>query len=350
VLHLFLRGYWVALVGLHSVYPDGIRWERLKLGPRYDEASRAAVGGIPDRIEIADNRATRVFAVGFGLAMAMLIPIAVVALLLAVTYCAEWLDMDVRIAQAIFWIVLGLQFAPLLLAVAIDRHLGARFVADRPAARWLRRLFGFYLRLGFGRAGNPLLAVYTSQLGRARAALVMTGLMVPGMLLAVASLIGSRVDLAGVSFPGLPSARSESASRLDPARYDSLRGDASLDLQPYIADPVASGPYLRLFVPYQPRRHNAALRRSCPDALAAVRGGDAEPALACLARLHALQIDGKTLDVAFLASSDPRTHQRGMLAMIPVAGLAEGRHDLVLRAAPRTDATPAPLVHIPFWK
>ena len=27
VVHLALRGYWIALVGLSSVYPDGIRWE-----------------------------------------------------------------------------------------------------------------------------------------------------------------------------------------------------------------------------------------------------------------------------------------------------------------------------------
>ena len=30
-LHLLLRAYWIALVGMHSVYPDGIRWERLRL-------------------------------------------------------------------------------------------------------------------------------------------------------------------------------------------------------------------------------------------------------------------------------------------------------------------------------
>ena len=32
-LHLLLRAQWIALVGMHSVFPQGIRLERMKMGP-----------------------------------------------------------------------------------------------------------------------------------------------------------------------------------------------------------------------------------------------------------------------------------------------------------------------------
>src|SRR3954470_4301452 len=33
VVHLVTRAYWVALMGLHSVFPRGIKWDELKVGP-----------------------------------------------------------------------------------------------------------------------------------------------------------------------------------------------------------------------------------------------------------------------------------------------------------------------------
>jgi hypothetical protein len=149
----------------------------------------------------------------------------------------------------------------------------------------------------------------------------------------------------------LPSERSESAARLDPNRYDSLRGEATLDPQPFIADPVVGGPYLKLFVPYIPRRHNAAMARSCPEALPNVNA-DGEAALACLARLQPLTLDGKAITVPWLATRDPKSGQRGMVVMIAVAGLAEGRHELSLMPVPRAEASTAPVkaIRIPFWK
>ena len=39
VMHLFMRGYWIALVGMNSVYPKGIQWEKVKgFGPIYKES------------------------------------------------------------------------------------------------------------------------------------------------------------------------------------------------------------------------------------------------------------------------------------------------------------------------
>ena len=64
VLHLLLRARWIALVGMHSVYPKGILLEKLRMGPIQNEVERELDQPIPERIERADNLATTVFAIG----------------------------------------------------------------------------------------------------------------------------------------------------------------------------------------------------------------------------------------------------------------------------------------------
>jgi len=40
-IHLLMRAHWIALVGMHSIYPDGVRWDKLRIGPVQREHERA---------------------------------------------------------------------------------------------------------------------------------------------------------------------------------------------------------------------------------------------------------------------------------------------------------------------
>lgn len=68
VAHLLLRARWIAQVGMHSVHPDGIRWERLRLGPIQRAVDEKQYGSAAASIDRADNLATTVFAIGVMLA------------------------------------------------------------------------------------------------------------------------------------------------------------------------------------------------------------------------------------------------------------------------------------------
>ena len=89
IVHLCLRGYWVALVGMNSVYPGGVRWDRLRMGP-IARRSSAAGPGMDAAIEIADNRATRVFGTGVGLAMFMMLLAVIMAIIVITSLLAHW--------------------------------------------------------------------------------------------------------------------------------------------------------------------------------------------------------------------------------------------------------------------
>ena len=64
VTHLFLRGYWIALLGLESVWSDGWNWDRLTIGPFTREHLQRRVTSLSAAINRADDRASVIFAAG----------------------------------------------------------------------------------------------------------------------------------------------------------------------------------------------------------------------------------------------------------------------------------------------
>src|SRR5690606_17387470 len=68
-MHLMLRAQWIALVGVHSVYPQGIRLDRLRMGPIQRSIETERQGTTEAAIERADNRSSVAFAIGVSVAL-----------------------------------------------------------------------------------------------------------------------------------------------------------------------------------------------------------------------------------------------------------------------------------------
>jgi hypothetical protein len=350
LLHLFLRGYWVALVGMSSVYPGGIRWEKLRMSPIALARNLREFGSMPEAIERADNRATRVFGTGFGFAMVM----AIFAGLVALTLVGGVL-VDAALGAGHLGYVLGAVIAlfvlPWMLATTIDRAKGAELAPDSWLARALGAVFSTYARAGMGRRSNTLISLFASNEGRLRAVATAMLLVLPVVLglMVQSTLARGRLPLG--LFVGLSTEDAFSGSTSAAAFYDTPGMDRTVFLpMPHIPSRVATGEYLELFVPFIPRLHGPALERACP---AATPAGKIQARLQCLARLSDIRIDGVRLDVQFDATSDAATGQPGMLAMLPVGKLPPGRHELSLNSPGRDGGDPARpqrRFRIPFWK
>lgn len=355
IVHLCLRGYWIALVGLSSVYPGGVRWDylRSRTGPNAFAATLEQFGDLPAAIERADNRGSLVFGVGFGLALAMVVPIVIVLVVMGVMWlCESITGPDPRLIWIGFALFLVIAM-PYALILVWDKYRGDRIAAGGREARLLYGSLRFLHRIGMGRSSNPLLLLFASNAGSRQATLVMTIAMTLLFGATFLQAVGDRFGWSGGSYVGLPDDLRYAERVVLPVHYASQRGDAPvLAPVPTIPDPVVRGPYLRLFVPYFPQRHAHAMRRECPEALR--DDADARTRLDCFAALHAIAIDGEAVTVPFDAAEDPATGQRGGLAMIPVGALAEGRHELTIMPPQRerraADAPPPKPFRIPFWR
>jgi hypothetical protein len=351
VAHLALRAYWIALVGLHSVYPGGLRWEKLRVGVVLRAALEPITPPVPARIEAADNRASRVFALGLSIALILLVPTVVVSLGILLTLglrAAGGGDVGPRVLLG----TLTAFFLPFLLAMLVDRVAGRRLAQGGLPARALGRVFRVYDKVGFGAASNPLMALFQSHEGAARTLAVVFAVMFSVFGVVFWQFTAAMGEADYGDFAGLPDDQPGALEAALPGHYASQRPADQVALLPYLPDRVVRGPYVELFVPYLPRRHAPAMRASCGEAVAVVDGGGPPAAaLSCLASILDLRLDGEALAVPLLASQDPLTGMRGVLAMIPAGGLAPGRHELTVRRPPRRgrsdDQRP---FRIPFWR
>jgi hypothetical protein len=351
--HLLLRAQWIALVGMHSVYPDGVRLDRLKMGPLQREIEQAQPGSTAHAIERADNRASVVFAIGVSVALIIgTMCIAFCGVLLLATPVARALGLDLDPAT-LFAAACAIFMLPFLLASSLDQMLGKRLRRGSLACRATEATLRFYTRLGMGRRNNHIIAILASNGGERKMMALVIGVMLVAILGVCVAYVFMRGNQRLGSYAQFPHS---DAMAIDPAHYDNRRDPARDPAVPYVQSEVVAGPYLEVVVPYRPERDDQAMHASCArrsagledEALAAAR-------LACLSALHPVSMDGKPLpDLRYEIASDPRTDRPALLAMIDVRDLPRGRHELRVAHPPRSDRGPDKddPGHdlIPFWR
>lgn len=356
VLHLLLRARWIALVGMHSVHPQGILLDKLRLGPIQKALERERETPMPARIKRADNLATTVFAIGVMLATMLLVTAAGATALYALgvliaTLSGGWIDASLAMLAIFALITL-----PFIVLVQLDRRKGAHWLPGSWRHRAVSAGFRGYARIGFSHGSNPEMSLLSTNRGGSRKAILLTtSVMFVALASAGISLaLQKHPDWLG-SYAWFPKSTTR---QLDSAHYDDQRNPARDSATPYVQSAVIVGPYLKLVIPYRPLRDDAAMRSTCPSTDAG-RTGDAlaSARLACLQALHGVVLDGKPLaSLRYEIASDPRTDRPALLAMIDVRSLPPGRHELRIAHPPRSDQTPGDdnpdpgFDVIPFWR
>jgi len=371
LVHLTARAYWVALVGISSVYPEGIRWDRYSGGPISKRELQRQIPSFAGLVERADNAASLVFAFGLLMVMSALLGAAVAlpALGAAILLAETVLD-DVPV-HLLLGAMLALALLPLVGIGLTDKLLGRASRGERPPPGWFERLATRFQRLAINRLPAPLMLMLATNQGNKRAysLFFLALLLMMGLLLADLALRNG--DARGIGYDFLPRADAPGvyARNYRDRRVDPLAAWSAPTLQSL----VVGDDWLQLLVPYDPERHEPVVEHDCgldaPGLASDLAHSAGDPARAaaetalldCLARHLRIGLDGaplEGLDLAF--SEDPGTGLPALLAMLPVAGLAPGRHEVTVARLPdmRQRQDPEALeklrqagpVRIPFWR
>jgi hypothetical protein len=332
-LHLLLRAHWIALVGMHSIYPDGVLWERLRMGPIQRGLERRRTPAPTDAIDRADNRATTVFAIGVMLATVLLSISAIVfAGYAIVIHAGRVLGLHAEPASIFAACAMGL-LLPFVASSLLDRHFGHRLAPDGVPARILAWIMSWYSRVGMGRWSGAMRLVASHE-GERGLMLVTVLVFAIASISAISSFKMLKDPERAGDYAAFP-AFANGSRTIDASHYDDERDFAHDPPTSYIQSATVLGPYLRLTVPYDPKRDAAAMRAcavpaGADDAIAAAR-------LDCLQSLHAVALDGKPLaNLQYQAGSDARTDRPALVAMIDVRGMAPGRHELQVAHPPKS--------------
>jgi hypothetical protein len=358
-VHLMLRAYWVAMVGIDSVFPAGLRIDQVRAGPIAKALLLERWQDMAAAIERADNRATIVFAVGVSMAM-VLIPVSMTVLLMfALSYAIAWAMGDVSLVSSVMVAVMAAWFLPFMLVTLVDKQWGARLVPGSRGRRACMAVQRFYSRVGMGRDFNPMVTIFSSNIGERKGTVIVFVVLLVAMLSGTAGLALSQQTLGVGSYGYFPDVRRGIPASSHGRHYASAQGAGFAPAVPFIPDLVATGHYLRLVVPYVPNAHGHLLGQ-CDAALPEAGDGIVserdrrEKLLRCLADGFTVSLDGTPITLTPEWYTDPGRDLRGLLYMVPIRGLAQGRHELHVLPRPGTQPEegedPEQPFVIPFWR
>ena len=367
VLHLATRGYWVGLVGLHSVFPSGVRWDQLKYGPVMRNLIRERLPSLPPIAARLDNFCSALFSFGFLLVLALAISLLLAAFAGGIAYLVSVVFFDGQRTLAAFYVVMLLLGVIPATAMLIDRRFGGRIDPATPRGRALRRAaVVYYWSTGLPVYGPIMLTLLSNMRRRTFLTVLYTTMF--GILVFITArflIVRGGLGINNYAYVAQPDALSVNSNYYESQR----RAEDVLPRTPTIQSDVIRDPYVRLFIPYWPERHNRAITAACPDVqplrpLGINRDGpDDDPVpdsaatavLRCLAKLHPVAVNGaviENLDLRFY--THPVSSSRGVVAYIPTAELPRGRNVITVPQVARarrggTPAEPSRPHVITFW-
>ncbi len=362
--HFLLRGLWVAIMGLRSVYPAGVQRDKLDQGVVYRKFYENRLMTL-DEIEV---RVDRVAASIFAFVFLFLMMFAVMFLWAAVAWMLAFVVTKVtgtdRYVMPTMIGIFAIYLLPQMFASWADRKSKEGTLSpgtERLALRGAR--FMHYTTFNFLYA--PVFFTFASHTSRRRISIILVSFMYAMIAMFMVSTFSSRGVIGYDSYIYYPAQAREHQVRA--VHYDNLRDPDRPAEEPAIQSDVIEGDYLRLFVPYDAREDNKRLRALCPQ-VAPLRSEGffftrrklklPEARVAelsrCFDRLYTITLDEKPLaNPGFVYYRHPSGSVAGRLALIPMARLAPGRHMLAVRHTPLPGVKKdeeADEFFIPFWR
>jgi hypothetical protein len=366
VLHLIARGFWIGLLGLESVYPEGIRWSELrKMAPATKEHYRQRVRPLAAAVERVDDLCSLVFSFGFLVGFTFFYFAAVFLFAAVVAMLVEIVSSGAISAVVVFWLTAGGVLAVQVLSERLDHVVGSRLRPDGLLSRCNRLLIRVGYSISLMRCIGTIQLTLYSNVKPAIVVVLTLGVMTTLAVFQVGAVLVSERLVRVDSLRYFPDDLSQHG--LDPNHYRNLRSPKGLEpTVPTVASELVVDPYVKLFIPYYPRRHNPLLTTACPELEPLSSEGfqigsgpdldehDVRSAAACLGSLFQVSLDGKRLsELHFDFAVDRDTGLKGVVSFVPVMTLAHGRHELEVLVPSRDapdDRDADPVRHvIPFW-
>lgn len=314
IAHIASRAYWIGLVGLHSVFPEGIDGKKLKLGFHLSQILKEENSDATAKIERIDNLSTIVFAVGIGLVFTFAPIVIGVFLTLCISAAIEYFNPGSDVSTYLFlaYGILALVFSVLI--TFIDTRIAYRLRNVRWLNGTLRFLTNISWRLGMNSVGNGLTAYLFAAQKRPFITKAFMG------VCAILAML-----LAGITAPelNLPSVPNGQVNQISNDHYADLRQEAPhISLRPFISSRVQTGPYLEVTLPFPSRRPPSTVE-------ACTKSRYASDTAACLMQTQLL-LDGKPLNADWLEQVAVSHKSTSLTALVDIRKLPEGPHHLMV--------------------
>ena len=342
VVHLMARAYWVGLIGLRTVFPDGINWSKTPgLGPLSRQYYRDTLPDLDSVIQNTDRLASSLFAVISMLTLSVLWfgTILVIVLVAAGAIGARFGLTNTGMGVATVALLIVFLGVPILLYL-LDAQLASRVPRFRDS-RFFAGLVRFLRRItGLAYPQRLVLPVQLTLQSNTRPVAIFVALTLSiVVIVAVGNLRAAawrNFTLSG-EFAYLDAAMVQEGFRS--TYYEDMSSPIDrLRAWPRVDSFNQSGSFVRLFLPYQPLRDNLVLNQFCSGA------DEAPERVACLRQLWTVSIEGQPVSMAnFETAERADLGMRGLIGVVPLGGLEPGLRRLEVVWNPNAAEEGAPL-------
>ncbi len=342
--HVAARAYWVGLIGLDSVFPNGVKWDsNSQYGPISRSLLRDRLPTLPQTIASLDNFCSVIFGFAFAMVFLLLYTTFIFLIATALAWIVSTVFPRVGLQHALMPILMILAVYPPIL-IALDKHAG--FAPDSTPSRVIRQFMRFSIIRVLSVVGAGFLILMTNlPKRRIRPVIILVTLVTLGAVAGQAYM--RRTGLSSIGQWFIPSERP--ASSVDYQYYEDRASDDDPRV-PRIQSDVITQPYVRLVIPYYARRDNDAIKDACPGItpkqLESDEGHDPDPratdaVLQCVAKIRDVTVDNASVRATdFRFYRDPRTGLNGFVTYIPTAALTRGAHVIAIKQTPREEDDP----------
>lgn len=362
VVHLAMRAFWVAVVGLQAAYPEGIRYDKIpNVPPSLQRHQQQRFGDLESYTVRLDRLCNQLLAFTFLVGM-MGISLGVVY---ATVFGLAQVSRSFMPESLAKQLLLG-AFVVFMSFISIYGLLVKKFQQNPDLdEKYGTRLSGVYAGLMavmtpvFYKPMNYLSLTFFSNLEKRRM-YVMVALVTTFVMVSVVVIFGEKMgslrsrhlfEFRDFYTSGTPE------TELLANRYDNMR-ESPIDIPPVsIPSDVLEGPFLQVFVAY-PKQLDAGLQRHCPAAPAVDSlSGSAKRAvldqwkLDCMGSFFRVYVnDSLYARPDWVFHQKPGAMTRGLAAYLPAEGFRKGKNMVTVKIP---DAVkPDSLVvfgAIPFW-
>lgn len=363
VTHFILRAFWVGLLGLRAVFPEGIRYDKLpKLNEQLRERLSRRLGDSDDYIIKLDKWGNQLFSIAFvfvlfsiGISLVYILAFGVVALVRNVDpmHYQQW-------RRPVYYAFLSLT----LLYLGAIIVLSQRSIREHP--RWAKlyvRLVGLteIIYMGLYKPINHILLVFLSYVSYQRYMVIMSFTAILFMVVTLFLFTQKLTSLRGLPLMEQRSYFSQGSEsyQLIPEHYDNLRPEGTATNSVSIQADVIKESFVKLYIAY-PKSLDADLQLVCPptplpktNTNSARRAAQDSLNLLCLKRYFQVRInDTIQPQVDFLYSIAAVSNAKGLVSYLPTHACRLGKNTLTINTI---NPDSLPKIHyktyatVPFW-
>ncbi len=367
VVHLLLRGFWIGTIGLRSVQ-DRIDFDGLKYSPFFTDLLRKRVLTLDKLVTTLDEICSVIFSFSF-LSIWMLISFGLVILFfgvigLIVLVIGNWLDGWMATAFSIFSLILIGSFILSGLIYIVDYFSLGFFKKFQRISRLYAIIYRFFGWITLSQFSNSIYYYLISKFSKKR---------IRWIYLLITVILVSNVLWGFDQFIYYPS--SDNSETIESNFYDDARDDGSFIEKASVPSKVISGPFIELFIRYNPE-DNESIAAICPDFPPAKNEGinpnfqvnfreqgieivghryseeKATQLLQCFSQFFVVSVNDSTLNnLEFHFYQHPQKRQKGIFTMINTDSLDKGKNTIELEKRGMKDGKPVKesYARIPFW-